>query len=349
MTKRTRLIILLICVACFFVGITIIIPYSLGYRFDFGKKEITKTGGIYVKAFPAPEEVIIDSIISQKPGLFSNEVFIQSLQSINHAVLVKKTGYYDYSKTIPVQEQQVTKLENILLFKTNIRLDVAGDKTQSPFETKEKYTIKTGNLYDGLTVVIKNITAFALQNNNIIWLGTDGFLYNSSQADLSATPTKLTETALKITKTGVYKIITDSKDIFVIDNKNLLMLNSKTNNLEVFDTPVNDAKISPDGKNIVYYDDKNIYLSPLPNTLAIKNTLYKSNEKINACLWLNNSYIVFSAGEKIIFSEIDYRGNINAVSLPQAYKNSQIYFNQQETKLYILTDKTLLVSERIIP
>ena len=98
---------------------------------------------------------------------------------------------------------------------------------------------------------------------------------------------------------------------------------------------------------------------------AIKNILYKSptssgkSEKITDCLWLNNDYIIFTAGDKITISEIDYRGNINAITLPQTIaispdkkidiKNPQIFFNQQSSKLYILTADTLLLSERIIP
>ena len=115
-----------------------------------------------------------------------------------------------------------------------------------------------------------------------------------------------------------------------------------------------DAKISSDGKNIIYYNDNNIYISSIPETsVAQKNILlYESSEKINNCVWLNNNYIIFTAGlpgqgNKIIISEIDYRGNINTVTLPQTA--DKIFFNQQEGKLYILTNDVLLVSEKIIP
>lgn len=160
-------------------------------------------------------------------------------------------------------------------------------------------------------------------------------------------------------KAGFYKIIADDNDIFVNDNGSLLFLNAKTNNLDNFYAPVKDAKISPDGKNIIYYNDNNIYISLLSALTAQNNVLYKSSEKISDCLWLNNNYIVFAAGDKIIISEIDYRGNINAVTLPQTIvispdkkieiKKPEIFFNQQDGKLYIQTNNTLLVSEKIIP
>ena len=102
MNKRTRLIILLVCIACFLTGVSILVPYSMGYRFDFANMKITATGGIYVRTFPAAEKVIIDRKITEEPGLFSNSVFVQSLLPGLHAVLVQKNSYYDYSKTIPV-------------------------------------------------------------------------------------------------------------------------------------------------------------------------------------------------------------------------------------------------------
>ena len=373
MSKKIRLIILLICVACFLIITPVLVFYSMGYRFDFEKMKITKTGGIYVRTFPTADKITIDNKIPEKPGIFSNWIFVQSLLPNDHTVLVEKSGYYDYSKTISVLEKEVTKLENILLIKKNIQFSIVTDKTLSPFISHEKYIIKNNNLYyssikenSGLstiqksTPILKKIVASTVQNNNIIWLSLDGFFYKSDSTNLLATPVKITSAAIKISKTGIYKIITDNSNIFVNDNGNLLFLNTKTNNLNNFYSMVKDAKISPDGKNIIYYNDNAIYISLLPPTPETKNILlYKSSEKINDSIWLNNSYIIFTAGNKIIISEIDYRGNINTVTMPQTItilpektievKNPEIFFNQQEGKLYILNGNTLLASEKITP
>ncbi|MCX6721756.1 MAG: hypothetical protein NTY04_00995 [Candidatus Staskawiczbacteria bacterium] len=379
MTKKTRLTILLVCVACFLVIAPALVLYSMGYRFDFEKMKVTETGGIYVRTFPSADQIIIDSKIKQKPGIFSNYVFVQSLLPKNHTVLVEKTGYYDYSKTLPVQEKQVTKLEDVLLIKKNIQFNLVTDETKDPFNVQDKFIIKNSNLYysdspenlklttlQKSTPVIKKIISFVLQNNNIMWLGADGFPYKSDFTTLPIAPTKITLTAIKITKTGSYKILLNDQNTFLIANGELLVLNNKTNNFNNFYNSVNDAKISPDGKNIIYYDNNNIYISPT-SVLPVKtNTLYKSSEKITNCLWANSSNIIFTAGDKIIISEIDYRGNINNVTLPQTMtvsdpsagsgqakkidiKKPQILFNQQENKLYILTGKNLISSEKIIP
>jgi len=376
MTKKTRLIVLIVCVVCFLVVVPALVFYSMGDRFDFKKMKVVETGGIYVRTFPAAEKIVIDSKITEKPGLFSNSIFVQSLLPNNHTVLVEKNGYYNYSKTIPVEEKQVTKLENILLIKKDLPFEIITDEGSagypSPFSNQEKFVIKNNNLYyssspvnsaltaiQKTTPVVKKVVSFTLQNDIIIWLGTDGFLYKSELTDVRTITTKINLTAIKISKTGSYKIISDNNDIFLIADGDLLYFNAKTSELENFYNSVKNANISPDGKNIVYYDANNIYISPISATPFIKNTLYKSSDIITNCLWVNSSYIVLTAGSKIIISETDYRGNINYVTLPQIIEtakgekiditNPQIYFNQQSGKLYILSNNTLLLSEKITP
>lgn len=380
MTRKIRLTILLVCIVCFFVIAPILIFYSMGYRFDFDKMKITATGGIYVKTNPAADEIIFDSKTKEKPSMFSNSVFVQSLLPKDHTVLIEKNDYYNYSKTIAVQEKQVTKLENILLIKKDIKFEIVTDESKSPFNSQERFTIKNGSLYyssipenAGLsatqksTPVLKKVVAFFQENNNILWLKSDGLLYRSDITNLSSEPIKLTLTPIKISSKGVYKIIAGPngypKNIFLNNNTSLMFFDSAKNDLINFYSPIKNAVISPDGKNIIYYDDKNIYISPTAMPTASKDILYKSSEKISDCQWLNNYYIIFTASlpgqeNKITISETDYRGNINSVTLPQKItilektieiKNPQIFFNQQDNKLYILTNNTLLSSEKLIP
>ena len=170
MTKKTRLIILIFCVVCFFVIAPILVLYSTGDRFDFKKMKITATGGIYVRTFPVAEQIIIDSKISKKPGVFSNSIFAQSLLPNEHTVLVKKSGYYDYFKTLPVKEKQVTKLENVLLIKNFIGFNKLSDKIDyfsvapnnqniitSTATTKNIINTVENNLFDLLIREKKNI------------------------------------------------------------------------------------------------------------------------------------------------------------------------------------------------
>jgi len=371
MDKKTRLFILIFCILCFFIIAPILVAYSEGYRFDFEKFEVTETGGIYVRTFPAADQITIDSNISDRPGFLANSVFVQSLIPKNHTVAI--------TKTLPVQKKQVTKLENVLLFKKTISFSAVADKTLSPFNVVEKYLLKNNNLYysnipanstltatQKATPALKSLVAFSIQGNSVLWLGADGLLHKT---DFSATPavsTKLTLTALKINKKDTYKIITDGQDIFVNAGGKLLILDNKKNDFVRLADSVIDAKISPDNKNLAYLANNKIYLytisdDPSRTYLQPQKTI-TLNEPENPCdtvLWLNKDYIIFTSENKIVMSEIDYRGNINTTTLPQTVTladkttisivNPKISFDQGNQKLYILTGDTLLLSEKITP
>lgn len=461
MKKKTRLILLLICLALFFVIAPILAFYSMGYRFDFEKKEIVATGGIYVRTFPSAEQIIINSEIFKKPGLFTNFVFVQNLLPKEHSVLIKKDGYFDYNKTLPVKENQVTKIENILLIKQdiefsklatatnyfsfspnnkNILLEAPATKTlgfeyfevSSPeqkktfllssktaqildikwsedsnkaliniqngsiisyylfnasatiqqttplsflnknskqisfnpqdssqifyIENKTLYSFKTGKP----TSLIKNAIAYKINNEKIFWLSLDGFL---NQSDISGKLiSKLTQEKIPLDLSQNYEIIEILGKIFLKNSENLLAYNSSSKTWDVLETPITNYKtlLSPDGKNMLYYNNKDIYihsfeknLSPLESNIKLFSA--NSPKIISECFWLNNDYIIFESGNKIIISEIDYRGNINAVVLPENYelstnsKNPQIFFNSADSKVYILRGNNLFSSEKLIP
>lgn len=343
MKRKIRVVILISCVLCFLVVAPVLVAYSMGYRFDFENLKITATGGIYVKTVPAAERIIFDSKIEKKPGLFSNSVFVQSLLPKDHTVLVQKSGYYEYFKTIPVLGYQVTKIEDVLLIKKDLEFNVV---ESLPAE-------------EDIIPAIKTAVAISTQGNTVIWLGADGYLYKSDASNSSATPVKTVLTPLKIVKSGAYKIIADNSNIFLNNNGKLLYLNTKTNALDDISVSLKDAKISPDGKNLAYYDKNAVYILPVTLLFDQGFILYKTAGSIGDCVWLNNSYVIFTSGDKVIISEIDNRGNINMVTLPQTIapligeeiivKSPEIFFDQKSNKLYITTVETILESEKLIP
>ena len=119
MTKRKRFIIVLACILLFLIITPYIIFYSLGYRVDLKNMKIFATGGIYIRVFPSGADITVDSKIKNSTGIFSNSVFVQNLSPDQHNVLIQKDGYYDYQKNLNVEEKEVTKLENVTLFKKN--------------------------------------------------------------------------------------------------------------------------------------------------------------------------------------------------------------------------------------
>ncbi|TSC94401.1 MAG: hypothetical protein CEN87_522 [Parcubacteria group bacterium Licking1014_1] len=292
MTKKIRLIILLVCGFLFLIITPSIVLYSLGYRIDFEKRRIVATGGIYLKIWPQPAEVFIDSKLSGKTNIFFDYVFAQNLLPKQHSVLIKKEGYFSYQKTLNVKEKEVAKLEHILLFKKNMSFEFLKNSDNSPFKKQV------------------------------------------SDSDIA-------------------------QNIFLLENNTLSIFDKKTNEFQVFYSPVKAFKVSPDGQKFLYCNDYEILYSYLNSDNPEKLFINRFSEKINDCLWLNNDYIVFTINGKIKISEIDNTNEVNTIEFPSIItlsdekqieiKNPEIFFNQSDKKLYILTNNNLLVSEKLTP
>lgn len=455
MKKITRLIILSGCVVLFFIFAPYIVLYSMGYRVDFTNIKILATGGIYVRSYPQADQIIIDSKIEGKPGMFLNAFFIQDLIPENHTVLVKKVGYFDYQKNISVTENKVTKIEDILLINQNIIFDpivekanyfsvssdnknilVANTSVKSidfayfalsdPTERKEYsvpaqatkildvkwsddskmalikiqktsnvlyyifnpskitqqalplayldknsqqisfnskdltqlFYIENNTLYslknNKVTTVIKDIIAYKISDSGILWLSSDGFL---NQSDiLGVLIQKITTEKINLNANKNYKLNVISGKTFLEENDNLYILDEGTKAFDDFNSPISNYEIlsSSDGKNLILGNDNEIYLYSF---LDKKYEKIFSGSSIAGYQWLNNNYIIFTSDGQIKISEIDYRGNINIVSLPDSLslsednniKNnpSQVFFNQSDGKIYILTENQLISSEKI--
>jgi hypothetical protein len=367
MTKRTRAIILAVCVLLFVVIAPVIVFYSIGYRFDFKTDKVVETGGIYVRTFPAADHVVIDGNDNQKPGYFSNSVFVQDLLPDLHTVSITKTGYYDYFKTLPVLQQEVTKLENVTLFKKDIVFAAIPTTSPSPFNnaTTAPYVLKNSALYysaipqnasfSKAIPVIKNVLAFTVSDNKITWLSTVGMVYESDADGKNAKV--LSNSALANAKKAAYSLSRDNGVILINQNATLFSLDGN-GSFAPLATGVTGEAVSPDGKNIAYIAGSKIYL--LPTGSASKPvSLYQSTKTISQLQWLNNDYIIFTAANDITISEIDYRGNINTITLPSAItlpgnpatavviSNPQIYFNTSTNQLSIQSGNQIIESEKL--
>jgi hypothetical protein len=98
----------------------ILIFYSLGYRVDFEKKKITKTGGIFIKALPKEVEVSIDGKLKKKTDPLFGSLLIENLLPKKYKVKVEKEGYFPWEKELEVEEEKVTEAKNLILFPKNL-------------------------------------------------------------------------------------------------------------------------------------------------------------------------------------------------------------------------------------
>lgn len=99
------------CLA-FFLGLPVILTYTMGYQFDRKSWSFTRTGLISLKSVPAGASVYLDQVLlKEKTPCSINEVMPGA-----HNVELTLEGYYPYSCDIKVLQSKVSRMEKIILF-----------------------------------------------------------------------------------------------------------------------------------------------------------------------------------------------------------------------------------------
>jgi hypothetical protein len=159
--------------ALFFVAGSIFVVYSFGYRLDMKNWKIVQTGGLNVKTTPKTTEIILDGEkINKKAGLFSNEIFVQSLLPGAHDLEVFKEGYFIWKKSVDIEPELVNSFSNIVLMPMNALEEEVYHSTTSeeivdvlPLEGGEEILLETtmetkSGLYQVLSIFNKGNLSF---------------------------------------------------------------------------------------------------------------------------------------------------------------------------------------------
>lgn len=331
------------------------------------------TGGIYIKAQPSGSEVFIDEKLGQKTGLFNDSIFMQNLLPGNHSVLVKKTGYFDYQKNIPVVGKEVTKLENIFLIKQNfifnklssnaINYSISpNSKTLlSYFTTNKIITIESLNLQD-INLAQKTVYSIPNQTGEII-----NFAWSGDSLKVILTiknNAKISYFYLDLSNNVAPSLITfldkNSSEINFNQQNNQQLFYIKNNQLFHTNILANASALPSPAiiNNLISYKLENsdiIWLSKNGN-------LYKSdfNGNLVSALSLvpylvntNNQYKILSANQNIFIKENDtllllnqetkiLENFYNPVKDFKISPNGQkiLYYNDYEILLYVLSPET---------
>ena len=184
LSKKARMISLVITLALFVILGPIILAYSVGYRFDSLTDNFSwvRTGGIYVHSNISNTEVFLDGEFVKNNGLLVRNTFIQNLHvDENHIVEVHKDGYYSWRKELPVVESFVTEARVMMLpeeiekFPTMPFVDINGVGTT----TDDSRTIFNENYLDlqvlfGLASSTESISESISKSIDVISNGIDG-------------------------------------------------------------------------------------------------------------------------------------------------------------------------------
>ncbi len=214
--------------------------------------------------------------------------------------------------------------------------------------------------------IAKNILTYCVAENNIIYyLDQNGELYKT---DFSfEAKEKLLDNAFDINLEKEYWLKIKKGFIFLTENKSLYLFNPETKSFKQLLNPVKNFIVSPDLKKICYFNEYEIWVLFLENQYEqpVRKAqdeifLTRFSKKIENIFWLNSYYLIFNIQKndnefETKIMEIDNRDRINTyVLFSDKYsqnnneKKQKIFWNENNNKAYILSDKNLFESEKLI-
>jgi len=113
----------------FFVVFTItcamVIFYASGYKINLKSMKVQKSGMILIDYRDDGIDILIDGkkadYVKEKQGFWSESNYIISILPGKYTIDIKKQGKKDYVDTLVVDEEKITKIENLILIPENIQ------------------------------------------------------------------------------------------------------------------------------------------------------------------------------------------------------------------------------------
>jgi hypothetical protein len=120
MSLQTRRLILLIFIIVFITLTPLLILYCSGYRWDWRKNKIIKTGAFLIESNPKNALIYLNKKLQKKktPNLINN------LLPDEYLIEIKKQNYHAWRKLLSVESKQVTFAQDIQLFLENPSLEI---------------------------------------------------------------------------------------------------------------------------------------------------------------------------------------------------------------------------------
>ena len=356
MTRGTRRFIFLIFLLIFIVLVPVIILYAQGYGFDFEKRTIVASGGIYLKSYPPRAEIYVNNTLRG-----TTNRMVRRLIPKTYDVKIIKEEFHPWQKNILVKPGLVTREEDIFLvpFNPKIQLVTSGSNEYSYFfekpyslnevtkiiQKKSKYTIFK---IDNLNLNIKKDKLYFLSNNNLYSLELNKENIENSILSPILVPNVLNYVMYK---NGILYWDYFTEKIYELDLTSL-------KSAEFFDQVFpgfNQGKwiISNDNKKILCQKDKSLEILWLEDVLdktieKRKGEVEKIDlgEQISDLIWLplTDEHLIVSTNDSILITELDNRPPRNTINFITTEK-PQIKYDASDKILYFLSQERLYQTE----
>jgi len=356
MTRRTRRILFIIFVLVFLIATPGVLFYAVGYSIDWQNSRLIKTGAFYFDGLPRAARIFING---QQSNLTPS--FVSRLAPAQYLVQIRKDGFTAWQKNLSVQEQITTEARNILLIPQNLQIKWVSDSASSTgkyFLTpaqksaeQQVANIATSTLKDFASQTVYQDSLYILKKPNLILYRANlsGALLNQ----LSAQPLP--------TSTPSYQIRISPGQIAVFqDMGKLYLLNPNDQAFHLLADGVRGAEFSTDNEKLLWWTNDELWVLWLKDVFSQpyrkageKELITRYSEKIIQATWFakTNEHIIYAVAgsqgqSQIKITELDSRDQRNTYDIWTA-KNPEIYWNQDDNLLYILTSDKLYSSDII--
>lgn len=368
MTLRARRIIYLTFILIFVIITPVIIFYATGYRYNFKKNKIQKTGILILKSKSKDAAIYLND----KPRKEKTPARIINLIPDDYFVKLEKENFHSWQKKLTIESNITTFAEDIILFKKNlpseIKINPINLISLSPDGKKLAYTLNLEHSKEVWILTLedkKEQLIYRTSNENEInfleWSptnkkiliaisnskglkkylvfdienGQEINIYDRLQ-DFYAQFKKIEEKQLPVNFIDYDLIESPNQFTTLIDKKNrsLLILDPKNNEI-IFEAKARGAEWFSDGQKLLYFNDFELWVYDLRSNEEQLITRY-SKEILNAEWYLNANYIILLTNNSIKTIELDPRDVRNIVELAKMDEIYNFEINKKEEKIYLL-------------
>ena len=367
MTLRSRRIIYLSFILIFVIITPIVILYTAGYRYNFQKHKIQKTGILILRSEPTGATIYLNGELRKE----TTPARIANLLPDDYTIRVEKENFFPWQKTLPVQSNLTTFAEDVLLFEKNLPGQVVETNSElfslSPNKQNIVYlnsadagdevwllNLKTSEkklLYQ-VSEKTNSVTDFEWGNDSqkiLITLAFDKpakmkkYILLNTQTDEVTIYQKLSD--FYFTFKGVSPSLADASilpdlSLSVSSSGMIALLDKTTRDLSildqsgngVFETKADKVAWSPDGKKLLYLTDFEIWV--YDSSTSEQTLISRYGQEIKKLDWINGNYIVILLGNTVKTIELDPRDQRNVADIFTLEKIDNFFIDGSKQQIY---------------
>lgn len=316
MELKTRRLIYLGFILFFLLTAPVMIFYTAGYRYNWQKNKIEQAGVLMVDVKPASTQLFLNN----SPLPENRPLRLPDLLPNYYRLEARKDGYFSWQKNLEIKSGQTTLLYDIVLFKNSLpRLLSTGVNPLISLKNKElAYQPKPGPL----PYFTKNSgkATLVLKNHLSPWLGPPQLI-----ASLPLSSYLLQEgrddywLAIDAGQNKIYLFKPADRDMPPIElkgNRAIWGEGEKNNHLS-------------------YYDNSEWWVFD-PRTKKTEMIARYSGELKKALPVPNAPYFVFLAGDNLLLTELDDRGERNTFTLYVGRALLDFWLDKEGKNVYFL-------------